>query len=111
MGAIDVIIVSAAVMFGAQSSPASTGNTTPPATTKPTIHATTQPHAHDGSRPAPGGLLSPLPETGDVPPIVGMLDATPGDELRQRAELRGYAKQIRQLRHKYFGDIKVEKIR
>lgn len=73
--------------------------------------STVERHEQDGSRPAPGGLLTPLPETGGVPPIAGMMNATPGDELRQRAEVRGYARQIRQLRHKCFGDMKNENIR
>src|SRR5436190_12052096 len=111
MGALDVIIISAVVVLGAQTPPVSTGDQNAPPATKPAMQATTQPHPRDGSRPAPSGLLSPLPETGGVPPIVGMLGATSGDELKQRAEVRGYAKQIRQLRHKHFGDIKVEKIR
>jgi hypothetical protein len=81
----------------------------------PAAIATTQPAAEhqeqDGSRPPPVGLLTPIPETGMVPPIVGMLGATPGDDLRQRAEVRGYARQIRQLRQKYLGDMKNPKMR
>lgn len=68
-------------------------------------------HPDDGSRPPPAGLLTPIPETGNLPPILGMLDGPTDSELRFRAAARKYAQQIRLLRHKYLGQIKVPSIR
>ncbi|MHC4109274.1 MAG: hypothetical protein ACYSTY_14435, partial [Planctomycetota bacterium] len=57
------------------------------------------------------GLLTPLPETGGVPPIVELLHGPTAAELAHRARVRQYAKQIRVIRHKYLGRKKVESIR
>jgi hypothetical protein len=56
-------------------------------------------------------MLTPLPEKGNVPPIAGMLDGQQADALTARAQIRQYAKQVRQIRQKCFGEIKVEKVR
>ncbi len=57
------------------------------------------------------GLLTPLPETGGVPPIVELLDGPTAAELTHRARAREYATQIRLIRRKYLGRKRVEAIR
>src|SRR5262245_44002861 len=58
------------------------------------------------TRHPPAGLLTPIPEAGNVPPIVAMMDGPSDDELRYRAAARKYAQQIRLIRHKFLGPIK-----
>jgi hypothetical protein len=67
--------------------------------------------APDEPRRPPAGLLTPTPETGNLPPILGLLDGPTDGELRFRASARKYAQQIRQIRRKCFGPIKVQSIR
>jgi hypothetical protein len=79
------------------------------------VGQTTQPvesdaQADDSRRP-PTGLLTPIPEAGEVPPILGMLDGPSECELRVRAAARKYAQQIKLIRHRYFGQIKVQRVR
>jgi hypothetical protein len=59
----------------------------------------------------PTGLLTPIPETGNLPPILGLLDGPTDGELRFRAAARKYTQQIRLIRRKCFGPIKVQSIR
>jgi hypothetical protein len=55
-------------------------------------------------------LLKPLPDHGAVPAIVDMRGPSE-EELASRARTRRYAQQIRAIRHKHFGSIKVPAIR
>ncbi len=57
------------------------------------------------------GLLSPIPDRGGVPPIVDLLTAPSPDELASRAASRRYAEQIRAIRHRCLGDVRVEELR
>jgi hypothetical protein len=57
---------------------------------------------NDEPAPAAGGLLTPLPETG-IPPLVHLVPGQRAEDLARRAEIRQYAQQIRQIRHRYLG--------
>lgn len=57
------------------------------------------------------GLLSPLPETGGIPPIVELLGDPGPDELERRRRQRAYQKQIRRIAHEYLGPIRVPETR
>jgi hypothetical protein len=46
-----------------------------------------------------------------LPAIYSKMYDLTAEEIKQRAAARGYAKQIRAIRHKHFGDVKVESIR
>lgn len=75
--------------------------------------ATTQPDSL-GSMPrpqVPTGLLTPITEEGGLPRIYSKLYDLTAEERRHRAAVRDYAKQIRLIRTKHFGQIKVKKIR
>ena len=59
----------------------------------------------------PQALLTPLPDRGGVPAIVDMTKGPSEAELAHRARARRYTQQIRAIRHKHFGSIKVPAIR
>jgi hypothetical protein len=69
------------------------------------------PEQNEAPRQPPVGLLTPIPENGNLPPILGMLDGPSESELRFRAAARKYAQQINVIRHKYFGPVRVQRIR
>lgn len=54
--------------------------------------------------------LSPLPENGTVPPIVQWYPEYE-QELAYRARVRGYERQLKIIRHKYFGNRKLASLR
>lgn len=55
-------------------------------------------------------LLSPLPDNGTVPPIV-QWNPEYEQELAYRARVRGYERQFKIIRHKYFGNRKLPSLR
>lgn len=57
------------------------------------------------------GLLTPIPEQGGLPPIYSKLYGITAEELRHRAQVRDYTRQIRQIRQKHFGSLKSENLR
>ena len=57
------------------------------------------------------GILSPIPDRGGVPPIVDMLTTPSEGQLALRARSRQFTRQIRAIRHKYLGKIKVPSLR
>jgi hypothetical protein len=63
------------------------------------------------ARRPPAGLLTPIPEQGNLPPIYSKLYEITAEQLQARAKARGYDKQIARIRHKHFGEIKVASIR
>lgn len=87
----------------------------PPATRpapSPASHSTPADDTDGSDRPRPEyGLLTPIPESGGLPKIYGKLYDLTAQEIRHRAKVRQYEKQIRIIRHKNLGEIKVEKIR
>jgi hypothetical protein len=58
----------------------------------------------------PVGLLTPIPESG-VPPIYNKMYDLTAEQIALRGKARGYAQQIRKIRHKHFGDVRVAEIR
>jgi hypothetical protein len=57
------------------------------------------------------GLLTPIPEKGGISPIYSKLYGVTADQIRHRAQVRDYTKQVRQIRQKHFGSLKSEKLR
>ena len=57
------------------------------------------------------GLLTPLPESGNLPAIYDLLYGPTPEELEFRARSRDYARQIRIIRSRHFGSMRDEKIR
>ena len=57
------------------------------------------------------GILSPIPDRGGVPPIVDMLTSPSEGQLALRARSRQFTRQIRAIRHKYLGKIRVPPVR
>ena len=57
------------------------------------------------------GLLTPIPDRGAVPPIVELALTPTPETLAFRARSREYAMQIRRIRHKHLGTIRVDEIR
>ena len=57
------------------------------------------------------GILSPIPDRGGVPPIVDMLTSPSEGQLAFRARSRQFTQQIRAIRHKYLGKIRVLSLR
>jgi hypothetical protein len=96
--------LAAAALLAGQSNPISS----PPAT-QPAAVSDRNPPAN--RRQPPVGLLTPIPEQGGLPPIYSKLYDLTIEEIRHRGVVRDYAKQIRLIRHKHFGEIKVQSIR
>ena len=57
------------------------------------------------------GLLTPLPDQGGLPPIISHRDAPGEEELASRARARRYTQQLRGIKRRHFGRVRVEKIR
>jgi hypothetical protein len=57
------------------------------------------------------GLLSPLPETGGVPPIVQLMHGPGPAEIERRKLEREYEKQIRRIAYEHLGKIRVPETR
>ncbi len=57
------------------------------------------------------GLLTPIPDRGAVPPIVELARAPSPESVTFRGRSREFARQIRRIRHKHLGDIRVEELR
>ncbi len=93
----------------ASAAPPAAAPVAPPAVAPP-VPATPTPKTWTQDDPR-YGLLTPIPDRGAVPPIVEMLDGPTADELRYRARVRQYAKQIRQIRHTYLGNKRAEELR
>lgn len=109
-----------AVSVAGQSSSPTPAPPQPPSTTTaaPTAIPAPTPAPSESEAPActtapnPAvGLLTPIPENGGLPAIYSSLYETTETEIRHRATVRGYTMQIRQLRHKHFGDIRRDEIR
>ncbi|HWB20532.1 MAG TPA: hypothetical protein VG711_09550 [Phycisphaerales bacterium] len=67
--------------------------------------------AHGSSGDYSGMGFSQLPDKGQLPAIADLSDVPSEEELAKRAAVREYRKQIGEIRHKYFGEVKVEKLR
>ncbi len=79
----------------------------PPADT-----AEAQEPQHDWTRNDPrDGLLTPIPDHGAVPPIIELAARQTEDELAFRKRSRGYAVEIRRIRHEYLGRMRVAELR
>jgi hypothetical protein len=59
----------------------------------------------------PNNLLSPIPEKGGIPPLYSKSYGILADQIRHRAVVRDYAKQIRQIRQRHFGTLRSDKLR
>lgn len=86
------------------------GQTAPPADEEPS-DAESQEESTPQQTDPRYGLLTPIPECGGLPPIYSKLYEHTPEELRQRAAVRDYAKQLRAIRQKHFGKIKKQEIR
>ncbi len=83
----------------------------PSSATTPKVSAVKHDPKTAPPRAAPAGLLTPIAANGGLPAIYSKMYDITAEELRARARGRGYAKQIALIRHKHFGDIKVQAIR
>ena len=80
--------------------PSSSSSNTPSAASKP------KSKSHKSAHP-----LSPVPDVGGLPAIYSKDYEPTAEELKQRAVVRDYGRQIRLIRHKHFGEIKIEQVR
>ena len=64
----------------------------------------------DGNDPR-YGLLTPIPENGNVPPIIDDSGKLTKQQQQYRARVREYRQQIRTIRHEHFGAMRVNDIR
>jgi hypothetical protein len=84
----------------------------PPASTQPAPSKSDEDVGIDPDQERPeDGLLTPISANGGLPRIYSKLYDLTDEQLRHRAVSRDYARQIRIIRHKHFGDMKAEHVR
>jgi len=106
------------------SAPAPASDAQAPATTQPANPSSTSSPPATGASHAPAAAppakskshkpvhgLAPIPDVGGLPAIYSKNCELTAEELKQRAVVREYAQQIRLIRHKHFGQIKIAKTR